>query len=109
MNAEEAVSFCRPVFRNSRVLTTVYYGEWSPVPKGRGLTIDFELCERRFTALNGGAPLQRGWPKDRFDPSWQMVPIPALITGPNYDPVIAPLHEMVKPDVAKLNAAEEEW
>ncbi len=52
--AEQAVEFYTRVFDNSRVLGTTYYGPDMPVAEGTVLTIEFELDEARFTALNGG-------------------------------------------------------
>jgi predicted 3-demethylubiquinone-9 3-methyltransferase (glyoxalase superfamily) len=53
-NAEEAVEFYLSVFKNSRRLDTLMATENGPVPKGKILTIAFELDGQRFTALNGG-------------------------------------------------------
>jgi predicted 3-demethylubiquinone-9 3-methyltransferase (glyoxalase superfamily) len=53
-NAEEAVEFYLSIFRNSRRLDTVVAMPDGPVPKGRPLTIAFELDGQTFTALNGG-------------------------------------------------------
>ena len=53
-NAEEAVNFYVSVFKNSKVLQTVRYGDVGPGPKGSVMTIDFELDGEKFMALNGG-------------------------------------------------------
>lgn len=53
-NAEEAVDFYVSIFPNSRRLDTLLATEDGPVPKGKALTIGFELDDQRFTALNGG-------------------------------------------------------
>jgi predicted 3-demethylubiquinone-9 3-methyltransferase (glyoxalase superfamily) len=53
-NAEEAVEFYLTVFKNSRRLDDVRNTADAPVPKGKVLTIAFELDGQRFTALNGG-------------------------------------------------------
>jgi len=53
-NAEEAVNFYVSVFKNSKVLKTVRYGEVGPGPKGKVMTIEFELDGEKFVALNGG-------------------------------------------------------
>jgi predicted 3-demethylubiquinone-9 3-methyltransferase (glyoxalase superfamily) len=53
-NAEEAVEFYLSVFKNSRRLDTVKAEEHDYVPKGKALTVAFELDGQRFTALNGG-------------------------------------------------------
>jgi predicted 3-demethylubiquinone-9 3-methyltransferase (glyoxalase superfamily) len=53
-NAEEAVEFYIGVFRNSRRLDKLVNPGDAPVPKGKVLTIAFELDGQKFTALNGG-------------------------------------------------------
>jgi predicted 3-demethylubiquinone-9 3-methyltransferase (glyoxalase superfamily) len=53
-NAEDAVNFYVSIFKNSKVLDTVRYGEAGPGPLGSVMTIEFELDGQEFTALNGG-------------------------------------------------------
>ena len=53
-NAEEAANFYVSIFKNSRILHTVPYGEAGPGKAGSVMTVDFELDGQRFTALNGG-------------------------------------------------------
>jgi predicted 3-demethylubiquinone-9 3-methyltransferase (glyoxalase superfamily) len=56
-NAEEAVAFYLGVFPNSRrtdELLAPIEGQGLAIPKGKPLTISFELDGRRFTAMNGG-------------------------------------------------------
>ncbi|MEX2218581.1 MAG: VOC family protein [Phycisphaerales bacterium] len=57
-NAEEAVAFYTSVFPNSRTLEVSRYSdagkEQHGQPPGSVMTIGFELCGQRFTALNGG-------------------------------------------------------
>ncbi len=53
-NAEEAVDFYLSVFKNSRRLEEVPNSGNAPSPKGKILTIAFELDGQTFTALNGG-------------------------------------------------------
>ena len=60
--------------------------------------------------LEGGTPSQCGWLKDKFGLSWQVVPtaLPRLLSNP--DPVkakkvMAAMMQMIKLDVAKLEAA----
>jgi predicted 3-demethylubiquinone-9 3-methyltransferase (glyoxalase superfamily) len=53
-NAEEAVNFYVSVFKNSKILNTTRYGDSGAGPKGRVMTVDFDLDGQRFTALNGG-------------------------------------------------------
>ena len=52
--AEEAVAFYTSVFKNSKIITTSYYGEGGPMPAGTALVVDFELNGMRMNALNGG-------------------------------------------------------
>jgi len=60
--AEQAVAFYTRIFKNSRVVTTSYYGEAGREvhgrPPGSVMAIGFELERQSFTALNGG-PLFR--------------------------------------------------
>jgi len=42
-NAEEAVEFYLSIFKNSRRLDTMLTTEDGPLPKGRALTVAFEL------------------------------------------------------------------
>jgi predicted 3-demethylubiquinone-9 3-methyltransferase (glyoxalase superfamily) len=53
-NAEEAVNFYVSIFKNSKVLNAVRYGEAGPGPKGTVMTIAFQLDGVEYTALNGG-------------------------------------------------------
>ena len=53
-NAEEAVDFYLSVFRNSRIVDTLRYGDAGPGPKGDVLLLRFELEGQEFSALNGG-------------------------------------------------------
>jgi predicted 3-demethylubiquinone-9 3-methyltransferase (glyoxalase superfamily) len=53
-NAEEAANFYVSIFKNSKVLNTVRYGDVGPGPKGTIMTIAFQLDGQEFTALNGG-------------------------------------------------------
>ena len=53
-NAEEAVNFYVSIFKNSKVLNTIRYGELGPGPKGTVMTIAFQLDGQELTALNGG-------------------------------------------------------
>jgi len=56
--AEEAVSFYTSIFKNSKVKSITRYGEEgaqaSGRPKGTVMTIEFQLDEQEFVALNGG-------------------------------------------------------
>ena len=53
--AHEAVDLYVSIFKNSRIVHTSYYGEAGPGAKGSVMTIDFELNDQPFTALNGGS------------------------------------------------------
>jgi predicted 3-demethylubiquinone-9 3-methyltransferase (glyoxalase superfamily) len=53
-NAEEAAKFYCSVFKNSKILNTVPYGEAGAGPKGTVMVVDFELDGQRFIGLNGG-------------------------------------------------------
>ena len=56
------MKFYRSVFKDSKILQTTRYGESaakaSGQPKGRVMTIAFELNGVKFTALNGGPAFQ---------------------------------------------------
>jgi predicted 3-demethylubiquinone-9 3-methyltransferase (glyoxalase superfamily) len=52
--AEEAANFYVSIFPNSKVLTVSRYGDAGPGPKGSAMTVNFELDDKQFTALNGG-------------------------------------------------------
>lgn len=53
-NAEEAVNFYVSIFKNSKVVNTIRYGDAGPGPIGTVMTIAFQLDGQEFTALNGG-------------------------------------------------------
>jgi|SRR5678816_2597601 predicted 3-demethylubiquinone-9 3-methyltransferase (glyoxalase superfamily) len=53
-NAEEAAKFYVSIFKNSKIVNTVHYGEPGPGPKGTVMIVDFVLDGQEFTALNGG-------------------------------------------------------
>src|SRR5665213_1109523 len=42
------------IFKNSRLLDVLRYGEAGPGPKGTVLTVTFEVEGQEFIALNGG-------------------------------------------------------
>ena len=52
--AEEAMTFYVSVFKNSKVLSVLRYGDAGPGPKGSVKTAGFELEGQEFVALNGG-------------------------------------------------------
>ena len=53
-NAEEAVAFYLSIFKNSRRLGEQRNADDTTGPKGKILTISFELEGQKITALNGG-------------------------------------------------------
>jgi predicted 3-demethylubiquinone-9 3-methyltransferase (glyoxalase superfamily) len=53
-NAEEAVNFYLSIFKNSKVLSVVRYGDAGPGPKGTVMTVKFQIEGQEFVALNGG-------------------------------------------------------
>jgi predicted 3-demethylubiquinone-9 3-methyltransferase (glyoxalase superfamily) len=53
-NAEEAMKFYVSIFKNSKVLNVVRYGDAGPGPKGSVMTGTFQLEGQEFIALNGG-------------------------------------------------------
>jgi predicted 3-demethylubiquinone-9 3-methyltransferase (glyoxalase superfamily) len=53
-NAEEAVNFYCSVFKNSRRFDKMNSAVDTSVPKGKVITISFELDGQAFVALNGG-------------------------------------------------------
>ncbi len=53
-NAEEAVEFYCSVFHNARRLGELRADGAPYTPKGKPLTVTFELDGQRFTAINGG-------------------------------------------------------
>jgi predicted 3-demethylubiquinone-9 3-methyltransferase (glyoxalase superfamily) len=102
--AEDAVHFYTSIFRNSKVVSVIRYGEAGPGPKGSAMTVTFQLDGQEFVALNGGphfkfseavsfvvncetqqevdefweklseGGVQCGWLKDKYGLSWQVVP-----------------------------------
>lgn len=53
-NAEQAVNFYLPIFKNSKIKTVTHYGESGPGPAGSVMTLEFVLDGQEFVALNGG-------------------------------------------------------
>lgn len=58
-NASEAVEFYTSVFKDSKIISTVYYPEegladFQKPLAGKVLSIDFELNGQRFVAINAG-------------------------------------------------------
>ncbi len=52
--AEEAANFYISIFKNSKILSVLRYGEVGPGPKGSVMTVEFQLEGQEFVALNGG-------------------------------------------------------
>jgi predicted 3-demethylubiquinone-9 3-methyltransferase (glyoxalase superfamily) len=50
--AEEAVHFYTSIFKNSRIMNKMYYGEAGPGPKGAVMSVTFQLEGQEFYALN---------------------------------------------------------
>src|SRR2546429_6111355 len=56
--AEDAANFYVSIFKDSRILKVVRYGEAGPGPRGTVMTVSFEINGQQFTALNGGPPFR---------------------------------------------------
>jgi predicted 3-demethylubiquinone-9 3-methyltransferase (glyoxalase superfamily) len=52
--AEEAASFYLSIFKNSKIVSVMRYGEAGPGPKGAVMGVTFQLDGQEFMALNGG-------------------------------------------------------
>jgi len=52
--AEQAAAFYTSIFKDSKILRSARYGDAGPGPKGSVMTVEFELGDRHFLALNGG-------------------------------------------------------
>ena len=52
--AEEAAKFYVSIFKNSKIVTLTRYGETGPGPKGKVMSVIFQLDGEEFYALNGG-------------------------------------------------------
>ncbi len=57
-NAEEAMNFYLSIFKNSKVLSVMRYGEAGPGPKGSVMAVSFLLDGTEIMALNGGPHFQ---------------------------------------------------
>jgi len=53
-NAEEAMNHYLSIFKNSKKLDILRWGDVGPGPKGSILTVEFELEGQRYVGLNGG-------------------------------------------------------
>ena len=52
--AEEAANFYVSLFKNSKIDNVSHYGDAGPDPKGKVMTVTFQLNGQQFTGLNGG-------------------------------------------------------
>ena len=52
--AEEAAQFYTSIFKDSRVLSMLHYGDAGPLPAGTVMPVTFQLDGQEFIALNGG-------------------------------------------------------
>jgi predicted 3-demethylubiquinone-9 3-methyltransferase (glyoxalase superfamily) len=52
--AEEAMNFYTSIFKNSKIVNIMRYGEAGPGAKGTVMSATFQLEEQEFIALNGG-------------------------------------------------------
>ena len=52
--AEEAARFYTSIFKDSKIVNVSRYGEAGPGPKGSVMTVDFQIEDQEFVALNGG-------------------------------------------------------
>ena len=53
-NAEEAANHYISIFKNSRIVSIMRYGDAGPGPKGSVMSANFQLEGQDFIALNGG-------------------------------------------------------
>lgn len=56
--AEEAAKFYTSIFKHSKVVDLMRYGEAGPGPKSSVMSVTFELEGQKFIALNGGPMFQ---------------------------------------------------
>jgi predicted 3-demethylubiquinone-9 3-methyltransferase (glyoxalase superfamily) len=56
--AEEAANFYTSIFKHSKIVDVMRYGEAGPGAKGSVMAVNFELEGQRFSALNGGPHYQ---------------------------------------------------
>jgi predicted 3-demethylubiquinone-9 3-methyltransferase (glyoxalase superfamily) len=53
-NAEAAAKHYTSIFKNSKILDVIPYGEAGPGPKGSAMIVRFQLEGQEFIGLNGG-------------------------------------------------------
>lgn len=61
-HAETAAKFYTGIFKNSKIVETLHYGNVGPEPKGTVMAVIFDLDGQRFYALNAGSEF-------KFNPS----------------------------------------
>jgi predicted 3-demethylubiquinone-9 3-methyltransferase (glyoxalase superfamily) len=52
--AEEAANFYTSIFKNSKLLSIMHYGEAGPGAEGAVMSVTFQIEGQEFIALNGG-------------------------------------------------------
>ncbi len=52
--SQDAADFYTGIFKNSRIVSVLHYGEAGPRPAGMVMTVTFQLEGQEFTAINGG-------------------------------------------------------
>jgi predicted 3-demethylubiquinone-9 3-methyltransferase (glyoxalase superfamily) len=92
--AEEAVKFYTSLFKNSRILDTMYYGEGGPGPAGSVLSVTFELDGQEYMAMNGGPYFEEFNPsislfvkcetQDEIDELWEKLSEDGEKQGPGW-------------------------
>jgi len=54
--AEEAANFYVSLFKNSKIVSIIRYGDEAPGMKGKVLTVVFKLAGQKFMAIDGARP-----------------------------------------------------
>lgn len=114
-NAEKAMNFYVSIFKNSKVLNVMRYGDAGPGPKGTVMAATFQLEGQEVDALwekllEGGREDQCGWLQDKFGLSWQIIPTVLGKLLQDKDPrksssVMKAMLSMMKIDSRKLQQA----
>jgi predicted 3-demethylubiquinone-9 3-methyltransferase (glyoxalase superfamily) len=52
--AEEAMNFYTSIFKNSKIVSVMHYGDAEPRSKGKVMSATFEIQGQEFIVLNGG-------------------------------------------------------
>jgi len=91
--AEDAAKFYTSLFKNSRILETMYYGEAGPGPAGSVLSVTFELAGEEYIAMNGGPSFQFNesisifvncQTQDEIDELWEKLSVDGEEQGPGW-------------------------